>query len=255
MELLNYIALFCVILVPLSWLLKGQWQGRVMSLGTAIFLGYFSPISLLILTITTTSSYFLLRFFPKRETGTLVIVFQAIALFTFFKIGWGEAFQSTIQRLIPLGLSYFSFRQIHYALEFLKRKLPPHKFEDYLHYLFFLPTFLIGPINRFPNFMKDSMRRRWDANTASYGLERILYGYFKITVLGNFLLSNHLQNTALRLQETHLWWGTYLEAIKYFPQQLFSICRLFRYCDWLGGTDGLPSNGKFQLSISSTQCQ
>ncbi|MCB0642064.1 MAG: MBOAT family protein, partial [Phaeodactylibacter sp.] len=106
---------------------------------------------------------------------------------------------------------------------FMKRKLPPHSFEDYLHYLFFLPTFLIGPINRFPNFKQDLIRRRWDAQMASYGLERILYGYFKITVLGNFLLSNQLAAAALRLQESRPWWGTYLEAVKYFMNSYFQF--------------------------------
>ncbi|MCB0643959.1 MAG: hypothetical protein KDC44_20065, partial [Phaeodactylibacter sp.] len=132
MELLSHIALLAVVLVPLSWVLREPWQMRVLSLGTAGFLAVVSPVSLAILSLTTLSGYWILQRSRRRETGTLVIVLQAIGLFTFFKIGWGQEMQLQVQRLIPLGLSYFSFRQIHYALEFMKRKLPPHSFEDYL---------------------------------------------------------------------------------------------------------------------------
>lgn len=223
MELLSYIVLLFIMLVPLSWLLPERWQMWVLSLATVVFLALVSPVSLLLLGITTGLSYGLLHWVKNRGASVLVIILQAVALFTFFKMGWAKDLGFLESRVIPIGLSYFSFRQIHYALEFLKQKLPPHRFEQYFHYLFFLPTFLIGPINRFPNFQKDLVRRRWDANLASYGLERILYGYFKITVIGNFLLSNHLEALAMRLQRTHLWWGTYLEAVKYFLNSYFQF--------------------------------
>jgi D-alanyl-lipoteichoic acid acyltransferase DltB (MBOAT superfamily) len=54
----------------------------------------------------------------------------------------------------------------------------------------------VGPINRFESFKRDLRRRRWDTELFSGGLERILFGYFKVVVLANFLISIWLRNYA-----------------------------------------------------------
>lgn len=113
-----------------------------------------------------------------------------------------------------MGLSYYSFRQIHYSIEAYKRKLPQHILSDYLTYMFFLPTILIGPINRFQPFLKNLKRRRWDSNLFSSGLERILYGLAKITILGNWLFSFKLNNYILSMPQ-QTWMADYLNIVKY----------------------------------------
>nr|WP_256515755.1 MBOAT family O-acyltransferase [Alsobacter ponti] len=77
---------------------------------------------------------------------------------------------------------------MHYAIERYKGKLPPHRFGDFVCYMAFLPTILVGPIHRFPAFHRDRLRRQWSAQHVSAGLERILYGYVKVAVLCNVVV-------------------------------------------------------------------
>lgn len=120
------------------------------------------------------------------------------------------------KQVLPFGLSYYSFRQIHYIFESYKRKLPKHTFLDFIGYLFFLPTFYIGPINRFQSFIKDNQRKRWDSQFFSYGLERIIYGLFKITFLGNFLISLKLNMFSENYNSSAPWIYQYLQMVVFY---------------------------------------
>jgi alginate O-acetyltransferase complex protein AlgI len=91
--------------------------------------------------------------------------------------------------LIPIGLSYYTFRNIHYTLEYFKGKIKNESLLVYFAYNFFLPVFIVGPINRYTEFVKDWQRRRYDVSYISSGLQRILYGTSKIVIIGNYLLT------------------------------------------------------------------
>ncbi len=215
MGLLFTILISCIPLVVLAWVLPEKWQLLPVVLVTACFLAVVSPISFVILLFTTLSSYAILKYSDRLTTAMLIIVLQGSTIFIFFKLEYGLYFNLLDGRLLPLGLSYYSFRQIHYAIEAYKKQLPQHTLMDYLNYLFFLPTILIGPINRFQPFLKDYRRRRWDSTLFSQGLERILYGLAKIVILGNYLFSQKVNAFALSLLDESVWLATYIQVVKY----------------------------------------
>ena len=222
MTQLTYILIGITPFVAASWLLPERWQLWPIPLVTLLFLGYFAPLSLGILLFTTLSSYFILKQRKNLTAATLVVVGQSAAIFLFFKLGVNHQMGMVIDRIIPLGLSYYSFRQIHYAIEAYKQKLPKHDLTLYLQYLFFLPTLLVGPIHLFQDFVRDSRRRRWDADMFSQGLERILYGLVKITVLGNYLISYHLENYIQSI-ESSSWMAAYLDAFRFTANAYFQF--------------------------------
>lgn len=149
--------------VLVSRLIPEKYNKYSTLLFTSIFLFFVSPISLLILLV---SSILVGIQVQKNKTTSafLIISISFLSLiFSFFKFNSTFILDSSISEIIiPVGLSYYTFRQIHYLIEAYKGKLPSHKLIDYLNYLFFLPTFVVGPINRFPNFLKQFNRRRWD---------------------------------------------------------------------------------------------
>jgi alginate O-acetyltransferase complex protein AlgI len=216
MPLMNHIvvALFCLAII--YWLIPGRFRNWCLLLGTIAFLAWKAPISLAILGISTLTSYWIFSIVPTVGWGVSFVLFQNIGYFLFYKSEIAAIYSLTpIDRAIPLGLSYYAFRQIHYALEYYKGKLPSHTFLDYCCYLFFLPTILLGPIHRFPAFLRYHRRKRWDDALLSEGLERILYGYAKVLIIGNFILGVHLDKIATQIASSNIWLGTYLQVLEY----------------------------------------
>ena len=158
MEIQYTIILILIPVIILSWILPQKWSLLPMIIATIILFLSISPSSLVILTAITFSSYFGLKLIKNINIALFFLLAQAVFLFVVFKMNLNFiGFQTNI---IPLGLSYYLFRMIHYIIEVYKKKSPNHTFLDYLNYLFFLPTLLIGPINRFDVFIVDYRRRR-----------------------------------------------------------------------------------------------
>lgn len=217
MQVLHVIVFFgLLVMVPAGWLLPERWQVNVLSLLTAGFLLVMAPLSATMLLLTAGLSYVIFQL-PRLRPGVAVLlaVGQAVAVWMVFKSEWATQAGWWTQVGVPLGLSYYTFRQIHYAIERYKQTLPAHNWADYLRYLFFLPTMLVGPLNRFPDFYRDARRRRWDTALFSSGLERILYGYVKIVVLGNALLTNKLGHVIEVLAPAHPSLAAYLSIVKF----------------------------------------
>ncbi|MBT8219393.1 MAG: hypothetical protein KJP00_06200 [Bacteroidia bacterium] len=215
MQQLNLLLVSCALLVLLSWLAPHRFQIPVISIGTAVFLAYFAPKSFVILSISTTLTFGVFKLKIKTKWAALLAICLSLCYLVFYKIGMGRETLSSLDRLVPLGLSYYAFRQIHYALEMYKDKLPQHTFFDYINYLFFLPTILIGPIHRFEPFMRNAYRRRWDSMLFSEGLERVLYGYVKIVIINNYLISVLLFQQISNIGSSSIWLGTYLRVFSY----------------------------------------
>ncbi|MDF1698764.1 MAG: hypothetical protein P1U56_23120 [Saprospiraceae bacterium] len=215
MEALINILTISIPVVAVSWLLPERWQMLPVVVATALFLAWVSPLSLMVLAVTTLISYYTIKVYPSLTSAVLIVIIQITAIFLFFKLELGLKGALLKEAIIPLGLSYYSFRQIHYAIEAYKKQLPQHTILDFISYLFFLPTILIGPINRFQPFLKDLKRRRWDSTLFSLGLERILYGLAKITVIGNWILVFKFNNFIRSIRLDYPWLADYLNVVKY----------------------------------------
>ena len=114
--------------------------------------------------------------------------------------------------VIPLGLSYYTFRNIHYTIEVYKGKIQQENLLHYLAYNFFLPSFIVGPINRYHDFIKDWNRRRFNKDQFSLGLERILYGSSKIIILGNYFFTLKANQFIENIDSKYVWLKTFLET-------------------------------------------
>jgi alginate O-acetyltransferase complex protein AlgI len=150
---------------------------------------------------------------------TVIVIFGTFLIFKFLASGSSVIF--------PLGISYFSFRLIHYVQEGYRQRLRHHSFMEFLAYVTFFPTYLIGPINLFPDFLHDLRRRSFDRNRFSSGLERVVYGYAQLIILGNYLV-NHLfqgwimtrfgessEMIRLIVHSIHLWMDLYIRFSGY----------------------------------------
>lgn len=158
----------------------------------------------------STSVYFIGKTINRKEISTARILLNVTAIiFTvlflcYFKY---SEFQSFINdnfvpssNLFPLtflkletpiiffGVSYFSFKSIHFLVECYNKKFSDLNFLTYLNYILFFPSYFGGPINRYHRFQEDISNSHSHPLSYLEGIKRIITGLFKkIVIAGNLL--------------------------------------------------------------------
>jgi alginate O-acetyltransferase complex protein AlgI len=89
--------------------------------------------------------------------------------------------------LLPLGLSYFCFKLLHYTVEMRRGNIAAHSTADFFGYLFLVPIFTAGPIERFDHFLVNRAAS-WETAHLVEGGTRILHGLIKKFVIGWLIL-------------------------------------------------------------------
>jgi D-alanyl-lipoteichoic acid acyltransferase DltB (MBOAT superfamily) len=198
----------------LYWLVPSRGRGNVLALATAAFLLVADPLSTALLLALSGVTYAGSRGVKRPGIRIWAAILVVAGILAYWKVRVSSAPLDVIRDVaMPLGLSYYSFRMVHYVIESARGSLEPHSYADYLRYLLFLPTIVVGPIHRFPAFLKER-EVRWRADQAYEGLERILFGYFKLTVLGNYLLASLAARRIGALGADHPSLTLYLEAVR-----------------------------------------
>ncbi len=220
MELLLEVFLFSIPMVLLSWTLPKRYVLLSQIIITGIFIFYKSPLSFCILTAISFGNYYLLHRANLKSslkitiglTLLILLIASAKILFTIHD-HW----------IIPLGMSYYIFRNIHYSIESYHGRIQNENLLFYLAYNFFLPVIVIGPINRYPEFVRDLQRRRMNSEYFSLGLQRILFGVSKIVIIGNYVLTSKAMSFIGNLGENNLWLKTYLEIVAFVLNAYFQF--------------------------------
>lgn len=115
---------------------------------------------------------------------------------------------STLNILLPVGISFYTFSALSYTIDVYQRKVEPAKdILAYLCYVTFFPSILSGPINRsarqLPQFYK---LRSFDYDMVVAGSRMLVWGLFvKLCVADRFgiyvdaVYSNLVQHTGVTL--------------------------------------------------------
>jgi D-alanyl-lipoteichoic acid acyltransferase DltB (MBOAT superfamily) len=200
---------FAGVAVALYWAVPPSWRPRALALSSALFLLLFDPADALAMGVLVAGTWT-----ARRHPATGIIALLAI-----FCALRGLA---SGQRLAPMGFGFLACRLIAWLAD---RELhPEHSGLDFFSYSLFWPTVVVGPIHRFDQFMRGQNRQRWDARLFAEGLERILIGYAKITVLANWLLGVHFHNAMLMaLNEPRTGLTVLAECLHYGFQLYFTF--------------------------------
>jgi alginate O-acetyltransferase complex protein AlgI len=178
----------------LYWLSSAAWRRAVLPLITLAFLLYVAPDSAAILVGFTAITALVAR--ERVPSGWLVagVTLILVSVLVHFKLdAAGQNVEAIIADvLIPLGLSYYTFRCLHIIFERYRGRYRDVTVTEIVGYLFFLPTILVGPIHRVGAYQRDLYRVRLERGMLTEGLERLLYGYVKIGFLANYLVNGKL---------------------------------------------------------------
>lgn len=92
----------------------------------------------------------------------------------------------TMKIIMPLGISFFTFKLLAYVLDVQHGKIQPTRdFVQFATYIAFFPCILSGPIDR-PAFMKQLTKLRvFDYDIAADGCRQFLWGMFKKVVIAD----------------------------------------------------------------------
>jgi alginate O-acetyltransferase complex protein AlgI len=192
--------------IVICWSLPGRWRPWGIAACALAFVAVEDPPSAAILALMAAITWWSGARGGAQRLGVAAVVVLLLGMLATFKVasaqGGGLA--------MPLGLSFHTFRCVHYTLERFKKTLPPHTAGEFLAYLFFLPTIVAGPIHRFPEFHRDLKRTRLSGELVSDGFERVLYGYAKVLVLSGWLVQHQLQPRIADLAASQAWLSAYL---------------------------------------------
>lgn len=129
---------------------------------------------------------------------------------------------------LPMGISFYTFQAVGYLIDVYRGTVPaeknPFKFALFIS---FFPQLIQGPISRFGDLAKSLYEKHsFNSKNVSYGLQRILWGYFKKMVIADRILAG----VSTIVGDPGTYHGAYVLA-----GMLFYTVEL--YADFTGGID------------------
>ncbi len=134
----------------------------------------------------------------------------------------------TINVILPVGISFYTFHGLSYVLDIYNDKIKPvRNFIEYSVFVSFFPLLVAGPIERATHLLPQIQRKRiFDQTKAIDGLRQILWGLFKKIVIADNCaeFANQIFNQSATYSGSTLVFGAL-----FFTFQI--------YCDFSGYSD------------------
>jgi len=245
---------FLIVFLPIfyalrSWTAKKVW----LLLGGLVFYGWFNPYYLGLVFLSTTIDFVAVRVIDARSESTSAAdartrkiavttsivsnlsILAAFKYFNFFASNVTAGLHAlgahvsapTLNLLLPIGVSFYSFEAISYAVDvYKKRTKPARSYLDLLLFITFFPHLVAGPIVRARDFLPQLEKRRdIKGSDIVQGLEWIVVGYFfKVGIADNLSSSvDRVFGAPSSASTADAWLGTI-----FFAAQIF--------CDFAGYT-------------------
>ena len=202
--LLFFVVVFLIYWFPLKNTTRGQ--NIFLLLASYFFYGYADWKMLPLLIVATLIFYYLGKAIAgaKSEKQGYWLTFVGVALgvgtllyfkyFNFFIESFASLFNAvglhanlhTFNIIMPLGISFFTFRLLSYIIDIYRGKgQPTDDIIAFGTYVAFFPCILSGPIDR-PAFIKQlQAKREFSYDQAVDGCRQILWGLFKKLVVAD----------------------------------------------------------------------
>lgn len=92
---------------------------------------------------------------------------------------------------LPLGISFYTFQTTGYLIDLFRAEYKPERsFFKFSLFVSFFPQLIQGPISRFAQLSQDLFTpHEYDSRQVAFGLQRMLYGYFKKMVIADRIIT------------------------------------------------------------------
>ena len=203
-------ALFLPLVVLLYWGLAASWraQNLLILIASYVFYGWWDWRFLGLLFATSFIDYFVGLSIARASTqrtkrfilaASLAANLGTLGFFKYYNFFIGsliEAFHSigieahapTLQVILPVGVSFYTFQALTYTVGVYRGKVQPTRdLMTFLAYVAFFPQLVAGPIERAQHMLPQFLSQRTiDADRFASGLRQIVWGLFcKLVVADN----------------------------------------------------------------------
>jgi len=203
-------AIFLPILFILYWFVfkkNLKYQNALLLFASYIFYGWWDWRFLSLIIFSSFIDYFvgiqLSKSNEKTKRKLLLLTSIIVNLgflgvfkyFNFFAENFAKAFTilggnfeySSLNIILPVGISFYTFQTLSYSIDVYRRKLEPTKdIIAFFAFVSFFPQLVAGPIERATNLLPQFYcYRKFEYNKAVDGIRQILWGLFKKVVIAD----------------------------------------------------------------------
>ena len=193
-------AVFLAVVFTVYWLAVRRSlriQNLFLFAASYLFYGWWDWRFLGLIFLTTVTTY-VSALFSQGRYGRLVtaanivlnvgilVLFKYLGFFAenlrrlFLLFGWNLDW-FTIDVLLPVGISFYTFQAISYSVDAYRRQVEPCRdFVSFATFIAYFPQLVAGPIERASQLLSQIRRPRvWNETRAVEGLRMILFGVMK----------------------------------------------------------------------------
>jgi len=203
-------AIFLPIVFILYWFVTQKHlkiQNALIVLSSYVFYAWWDYRFLALIIISTLVDYFVGIQLHRKDKQSIrkLLLLTSIAVnigllgffkyYNFFIDNFTTAFSflgseiqpNTLNIILPVGISFYTFQTLSYTIDIYKKKLEPTKdIVSFAAFVSFFPQLVAGPIERATNLLPQFYKKRhFEYKRAVDGLRQILWGLFKKVVIAD----------------------------------------------------------------------
>lgn len=184
-----------------------KFQNLLIVVSSYVFYGWWDWRFLSLIFFSTIVDYFVGIKLSKEENNSKRLLFLWISIsvnigflgffkyYNFFVENFTSAFSffgkeispNTLNIILPVGISFYTFQTLSYSIDVYRKKLKPtHDFIAFSAFVSFFPQLVAGPIERATHLLPQFYKKRcFEYSNAVLGLRQILWGLFKKIVIAD----------------------------------------------------------------------
>lgn len=184
---LTFLFVFIPVLLAAYYIVKPQYRRYILLAFSLMFYAcgsntYFVLLCGLI-ALNIICAY-IIEYFRNADKHLIAKIFMIMGIAGNVLVLSGFKYLSRGGLLLPLGLSFFTFKAISYLVDLYKGKVEKVSFIELANYLSFFAQIQSGPIERYNDFIED---RKFSTEMFSQGVVRFMIGVSKKVIIADTL--------------------------------------------------------------------
>ena len=203
-------ALFLPVTFFFYWFVFGKnlkFQNIFLVFASYVFYGWWDWKFLTLIVFSTVLDYSIGLLLCKQSKASKRKMYLALSIFinlgflgffkyynffvnsftTAFSFFGGNISSNTLNIILPIGISFYTFQTLSYTIDVYRQKIEPTKdFISFSAFVCFFPQLVAGPIERASKLLPQFYKRRvFDNDIAVSGFNLIIWGLFKKIVIAD----------------------------------------------------------------------